>query len=113
MIKDEKKFIKEFRKFVKEVRKLNDRFGVGRKFNYRVMAYIHVKEVTEYQNATLFTDVYENPFRIDLRKLEFLFPDVVQTIRKKRRRINEEPIELKYSWRKFNVRSWIKRMLKK
>ena len=110
---DKKEFIKNFREFVKEVRKLNTKFGVGKKFNFKVMAYIHISEIEDLKDGILFTDVYENPFRVDLRRLEFPYPDVIQTLRRKKRKLSEPEVESWISWRKFSIKNWISRMFKK
>jgi len=106
------RLIKDFREFVKEVRKLNSKFKVGKKFNFKVMAYIHIDVAEETKDGTIFRDVYENPFRVNLKKLEFPYPDVVVAYWKKKRKLDENAIEL-WVEEKFNLKEWLEKFGKR
>lgn len=89
-----KEKINELKNFIKEIRKLNNRYA--KKFDYNITATITFL----IRDKNKETEITENVFRIDLKKMKLLFPTIVYSSKfsdkKVIRRLIDESDEKQY-----------------
>jgi len=70
--KKKKKLLENLIEFIEEIRRLNQQFQVGRKFNYRIQAYINIAILKPEKQI----EIFENVWRINLKTKKMEVPHI-------------------------------------
>ena len=70
--KEKKKLLENLIEFIEEIRTLNQQFQAGKKFNYRIQAYVSITIPKPEEQI----EIFENVWRINLKKKKMEYPHI-------------------------------------
>ena len=70
--KQKRKLLENLIEFIEEIRALNQQFQVGKKFNYRIQAYVNIAILKPEKQI----EIFENVWRINLKTKKMKVPHI-------------------------------------